>query len=189
MRDHGLIQNFGRMVTDDVMRIERLCQEVLNYSHHPIPQFLEEDIHSIIDACLYATKVKAGDKQIRINKDFATDLPSLRLDRQQLQQVFLNMFFNALEAMEGEDQTLSVSTNSVINTTGDSWVQIKISDSGHGIGHKELEHIFDPFFTTKHESQEHEGTGLGLAIAHQIIQAHGGTIEVSSQVDQGTTFQ
>lgn len=188
MSDHEFIQNFGRIVTDDVMRIERLCQEVLNYSHHPIPQFLEEDIHSIIDACLYATKVKAGDKQIRIDKDFATDLPSLRLDRQQLQQVFLNMFFNALEAMDGGNPTLSVRTYSVINTTGGSWAQIEISDSGHGIGPKELEHIFDPFFTTKHESQEHEGTGLGLAIAHQIIQAHGGTIEVSSQIDQGTTF-
>ncbi len=188
MGDHEFIQDFGRIVTDDVTRIERLCQEVLNYSHHPIPQFSEEDLHNIIDACLFSTSVKAGKKQIRIDKDFATDLPSLRLDRQQLQQVFLNMFFNALEAMEGEDQTLSVSTHSVINTTGDSWVQIKISDSGHGIGHKELEHIFDPFFTTKHESQEHEGTGLGLAIAHQIIQAHGGTIEVSSQINQGTTF-
>jgi signal transduction histidine kinase len=188
MGDHEFIQDFGRIVTDDVTRIERLCQEVLNYSHHPIPQFLEEDLHSIIDACLYSTKVKAGAKQIRIDKDFATDLPSLRLDRQQLQQVFLNMFFNALEAMEGENQTLSVRTYSVINATSAPCAHIEIFDSGHGIGPKELEHIFDPFFTTKHESQEHEGTGLGLAIAHQIIQAHGGTIEVSSQIGQGTRF-
>jgi signal transduction histidine kinase len=188
MGDHEFIQDFGRIVTNDVTRIERLCQEVLNYSHHPIPKFLEEDLHSIIDACLYSTKVKAGKKQVRIDKNFGTDQPSLRLDRQQLQQVFLNIFFNALEALDGRNPTLSVHTYSGINSTGDSWAQIEISDSGHGNGAKELEHIFDPFFTTKHESQEHEGTGLGLAIAHQIIQAHGGTIEVSSQVGQGTTF-
>lgn len=188
MGDHDFIQNFGKIVTDDVTRIERLCQEVLNYSHHPIPQFLEEDLHSIIDSCLYSTTVKAKDKQIRIEKIFATDLPSLRLDRQQLQQVFLNMFFNALEAMEGDNHTLLVRTFSVRNAANVPCAQIEILDSGHGIGTKELEHIFDPFFTTKHESQEHEGTGLGLAIAHQIIQAHGGTIEVSSQIGQGTTF-
>lgn len=188
MGDHEFIQDFGRIVTEDVTRIERLCQEVLNYSHHPVPQFFEEDLHSIIDSCLYSTTVKAEGKQIRIEKDFAKDIPLLRLDRQQLQQVFLNMFFNALEAMDHESPFLSVRTYSAINTTGEPCVQIEISDSGRGIGPRELEHIFDPFFTTKHESQEHEGTGLGLAIAHQIIQAHGGTIEVHSQIDHGTTF-
>ena len=188
MGDHEFIQNFGRIVTEDVTRIERLCQEVLNYSHHPTPQFSEEDLHGIIDACLYSTMVKAGGKPLRIEKDFAPDLPLLRLDRQQLKQVFLNIFFNALEAMDGGTQTLSVRTHAIAKTTDAPLAQIEISDSGHGIGPKELEHIFDPFFTTKHESQEHEGTGLGLAIAHQIIQAHGGTIEVNSRISEGTTF-
>ncbi len=188
LSDHEFLKDFGRIVTDDVTRIERLCQEVLSYSHHPMPQILEEDLHGIIDACLYSTQVKAGHKPIHIEKFFATDLPVLRLDRQQIKQVFLNIFFNALEAMPGEERSLSVRTYSIIKPTGDLCVQIEIHDSGHGIGPKELEHIFDPFFTTKHESQEHEGTGLGLAIAYQIIQAHGGTIEASSQVGQGTTF-
>jgi len=186
--DYEFLKDFGRIVTDDVTRIERLCQEVLSYSHHPIPQTLEEDLHGIIDACLYATQVKAGNKPVHIEKDFSMELPSLRFDQQQMKQVFLNIFFNALEAMSGEEQTLTIRTYSIYKPTVDPWVQIEISDSGHGIGAKELEHIFDPFFTTKHESQEHEGTGLGLAIAHQIIQAHGGTIEASSQLEQGTTF-
>jgi signal transduction histidine kinase len=186
--DHDFLRHFGRIVTEDVTRIERLCQEVLHYSHHPIPQFFEEDIHEIIDSCLYSTQVKANGKHVHIEKIFAQDLPPIRLDRQQLKQVFLNIFFNALEAMNAGNQTLSVRTYWVTKATGDSWAQIEISDSGHGIGPKELEHIFDPFFTTKHESQEHEGTGLGLAIAHQIIQAHGGYIEVNSQIGQGTTF-
>ncbi|MDT7042986.1 ATP-binding protein [Candidatus Nitronereus thalassa] len=186
--DHDFLRHFGRIVTEDVTRIERLCQEVLQYSHHPVPQFFEEDIHEIIDSCLYSTQVKANGKQVQIKKIFAEDLPPIRLDRQQLKQVFLNIFFNALEAMHGENQTLTVRTYWVHTPTDETWAQIEISDSGHGIGHKELEHIFDPFFTTKHESQEHEGTGLGLAIAHQIIQAHGGHIEVNSQIGLGTTF-
>jgi len=186
--DHGFIKDFGRIVTEDVTRIERLCQEVLNYSHQPMPQFLQEDVHDIIESCLYATTVKATGKDIRLEKEYASDLPPLRLDRQQLQQVFLNIFFNALEAMKDGAHTLSVRTYAISKTNGEPWAHIEISDSGQGIGPKELEHIFDPFFTTKHQSQEHEGTGLGLAVAHQIILAHGGTIEVSSQVGHGTTF-
>jgi len=188
LSDHGFLKDFGKIVSDDVTRIERLCQEVLSYSHHPIPRILEEDLHGIIEACLYATQIKTESKTVYIEKDFALELPSLRLDQQQMKQVFLNIFFNALEAMSGEKQTLSVRTYTITKPPGDLCVQIEIHDSGHGIGPKELEHIFDPFFTTKHESQEHEGTGLGLAIAHQIIQAHGGTIEASSQIGQGTTF-
>ncbi len=188
LNDHNFLKDFGRIVTDDVTRIERLCQEVLSYSHHPIPQILEEDLHEIIEACLYATQVKASNTPVLIAKDFAKELPPLHIDQQQMKQVLLNIFFNALEAMSGERQILSVRTYFINRPTGDPWIQIEISDSGHGIGPKELEHIFDPFFTTKHESKEHEGTGLGLAIAHQIIQAHGGTIEASSQIGEGTTF-
>jgi hypothetical protein len=63
-----------------------------------------------------------------------------------------------------------------------------VEDSGPGIEPGDLDHIFDPFYTTKHESGEREGTGLGLTIAHQIVQEHGGYLEVSSEVGQGTKF-
>ena len=67
-------------------------------------------------------------------------------------------------------------------------MQIEVADTGCGISAGNFDHIFDPFYTTKHKSVEHEGTGLGLVIVHQIIQEHGGHIEVESQVGRGTTF-
>ena len=70
----------------------------------------------------------------------------------------------------------------------DPWVQIEVEDSGPGIEPGDLDHIFDPFYTTKHESGEREGTGLGLTIAHQIVQEHGGYLEVASEVGHGTKF-
>jgi len=63
-----------------------------------------------------------------------------------------------------------------------------VTDTGCGIPPADLEHIFDPFYTTKHESQEREGTGLGLTIVHQIVEEHGGHIEVTSEFGRGTTF-
>ena len=110
------------------------------------------------------------------------------LDRQQIKQVFLNLFLNALDAMGEQGGTLRVRTRTVMKPGGKQWVQIETEDTGHGIQDVNLEHIFDPFFTTKHESGEHEGTGLGLTIVHQIIQEHHGEIQVKSTVGTGTTF-
>ena len=112
----------------------------------------------------------------------------MKLDRQQIKQVLLNLFINAMEAIDDGNGRLSVKTHKLIKLVNDPWVQIEIQDSGPGISPKDLEHIFDPFYTTKHASGEREGTGLGLTIAHQIIQEHGGYIEVSSEVGRGTTF-
>jgi signal transduction histidine kinase len=90
--------------------------------------------------------------------------------------------------MTNAEGRVTVKTHRLTKPTGDIWVQIEVADTGCGISPDNLEHIFDPFFTTKHESTEREGTGLGLVIVHQIIQEHGGYVEVESQVDRGTTF-
>ncbi|MEK7273630.1 MAG: ATP-binding protein, partial [Candidatus Desantisbacteria bacterium] len=98
-------------------------------------------------------------------------------DRHLLQQVFINLFANAIEAM-GDSGLIEVE----IDTSGDD-VLIKVSDTGKGILPENIPMIFDPFFTTKEK-----GTGLGLAIVYNIIEKHHGKIEVSSVQDKGTTF-
>ncbi len=186
--DPDFIREFSRIVLDDVYRIERLIEEILDYARYMEPKLTEEDVNDIVSSCLYFIEVKADSRGIKIEKELASDLPRVMLDRQQIKQVFLNLFLNALDAMSEQGGTLRVRTRTLIKPGGKQWVQIETEDTGHGIQDVNLEHIFDPFFTTKHESGEHEGTGLGLTIVHQIIQEHQGEIEVRSTVGVGTTF-
>jgi signal transduction histidine kinase len=92
-----------------------------------------------------------------------------------------------MDAMGKEGGTIQVKTHTT-QKNGSDWVQIEVKDTGPGIPEDSLEHIFDPFYTTKHDSKDREGTGLGLAIVHQIIQEHGGSIEVKSEMGKGTSF-
>jgi signal transduction histidine kinase len=186
--DPDFIREFSRIVLDDVYRIERLIEEILDYARYMEPKLTEEDVNDIVASCLYFIEVKADSRGIKIEKELASDLPRVMLDRQQVKQVFLNLFLNALDAMGEQGGALRVRTRTLTKPGGMQWVQIETEDTGHGIQDVNLEHIFDPFFTTKHESGEHEGTGLGLTIVHQIIQEHHGEIEVKSKVGTGTTF-
>ncbi len=186
--DPDFIREFSRIVLDDVYRIERLIEEILDYARYMEPKLTEEDVNDIVSSCLYFIEVKADSRGIKIEKDLASDLPRVMLDRQQIKQVFLNLFLNALDAMNEKGGFLRVCTRKLFRPGGKPWVQVETEDTGQGIQDTNLEHIFDPFFTTKHESGEHEGTGLGLTIVHQIIQEHHGEIQVRSKVGTGTTF-
>ena len=186
--DPDFIREFSRIVLDDVYRIERLIEEILDYARYMEPKLTEEDVNDIVSSCLYFIEVKAESRGIKIEKELVPDLPRVMLDRQQIKQVFLNLFLNALDAMIERGGVLRVRTRSLAKPGGTPWVQIETEDTGTGIADANLEHIFDPFFTTKHESGEHEGTGLGLTIVHQIIEEHHGDIQVKSVADSGTTF-
>ncbi|MBA5865543.1 MAG: hypothetical protein GDA67_02475 [Nitrospira sp. CR1.3] len=186
--DPDFIREFSRIVLDDVYRIERLIEEILDYARYMEPKLTEEDVNDIVSSCLYFIDVKADSRGIKIEKELASDLPRVMLDRQQIKQVFLNLFLNALDAMGGRGGSLRVRTRTLVKPGGKLWVQVETEDTGEGIQEGNLEHIFDPFFTTKHESGEHEGTGLGLTIVHQIIQEHRGEIQVQSAQGKGTTF-
>ena len=186
--DPEFIGHFSTVVAEDVARIERLIQEILDYARYMQPKFQEDDINVIVESCLYFVRIKADSKEVRLKKDLAADLPSVLLDRQQIKQVLLNLFINAIEAMGDHGGQLIVRTHRLSKAPGDTWAQIEVTDTGCGIPPADLEHIFDPFYTTKHESKEHEGTGLGLTIVHQIVQEHGGHIEVKSEFGRGTTF-
>ncbi len=186
--DPQFIQEFSKVVLDDVYRIERLIQEILDYARYMEPKLTDEDFNDIVSSCLYFIDVKADSHGIKIEKELAPELPRVMLDRQQIKQVLLNLLLNAMDSMAGVGGRLRVQTRKLVKPGGHVWVHIEIEDSGEGIQETNLEHIFDPFFTTKHESGEHEGTGLGLTIVHQIIQEHHGEIRVKSSVGVGTTF-
>ena len=186
--DQDFIGTFSKVVSDDVARIERLIQEILNYARYMEPKFLQEDLNDIVESCLYFVRINADSKGVRLEKELASDLPTVLLDRQQIKQVLLNLFLNAMDAMDDVGGRLTVKTRRLAKPNSDVCVQVEVTDTGCGISPSDQDHIFDPFYTTKHESEEREGTGLGLTIVHQIIQEHGGYIEVESEIGRGTTF-
>ena len=186
--DEQFLVRFSKVVREDVNRIERLTREILDYAKPTEPFLREEDLNEIVEACLYTLRIRPSHELIVIETDLAHGLPKIFADRQQLKQVILNVFFNAVEAMTPEGGILSVRTRRIASDIAPDWVQLEVQDTGSGIDPNDADHIFDPFFTTKHFSQEHEGTGLGLAIAHQIIQEHQGRIEVQSVKGQGASF-
>jgi signal transduction histidine kinase len=186
--DEQFLVRFSKVVKEDVFRIERLTREILDYAQPMEPFLREEDLNDIVESCLYTLRVRPSHELFVIETDLIRDLPKIVADRQQLKQVILNFMFNAVEAMLPKGGVLTVRTRFLKFPGKQDLVQLEIQDTGSGIAHEDIDHIFDPFFTTKHLSQEHEGTGLGLAIAHQIIQEHGGKIEVQSVKGQGTIF-
>lgn len=188
--DVEFIRDFSKVVLDDVHRIERLIQEILDYARYMEPKLTDEDLNDIVSSCLYFIEVKADTRGIKIEKQLASGLPRVMLDRQQIKQVLLNVLLNAMDAMgDRGGGSLRVRTAALSKPDTTTRVQIEIEDTGPGISAANLEHIFDPFFTTKHNSGENEGTGLGLTIAHQIIQEHQGDIQVQSIEGTGTTFR
>ncbi|MDQ6733991.1 MAG: ATP-binding protein, partial [Nitrospirota bacterium] len=185
--DPEFLSSFSAIVADDVVRIERLIHEILDYARHTDLKLGDADLNDLVSSCVYFLGVQADARQVQIHKQFAPDLPLIRVDRQQMKQVIMNLCLNAFDAMP-HGGVLTLCTRPSTGPHGERGVQIQVADTGSGIDAENLEHIFDPFFTTKHESGEREGTGLGLAIVHQIIHGHGGRIDVASTVGQGTSF-
>ncbi len=186
--DSEFVDQFSLVVAEDVNRIERLVQEILDYARYMEPQLTEQDLNEVVTSCLYFIAIKATARGVTITRDLGEDLPLVTLDRQQIKQVLLNLFINALDAMTERSGQLGVHTHVFRKADGTSWVQIEVADTGSGIEPQNLEHIFDPFYTTKHNSTEREGTGLGLTMVHQIVREHRGYIDVVSEVGRGTTF-
>jgi len=120
-------------------------------------------------------------EKIRVVKEYDENVPSILCDIQQLKQVFINIFMNAHEAMQGKG-TITVKTETTTVNERPS-VLVSITDTGGGIDPAVIDNIFNPFFTTKEK-----GTGLGLAISNKIILNHQGKIEIKNVAGKGVTF-
>ncbi len=176
--DQEVAQDMARIIKQS-KRIGEMAQNLLEYSRRAPLTRETVDIHQVIEESLAFTSYLLTRKGITVERHFDHNLPPISVDPAQMEQVFLNLIVNAVQATSYED-TLTVSTRQV----GDE-VHISFADTGCGIPAENLDKIFEPYFTTKTRG---EGTGLGLYVCRNILTKHGGTIEVESEVDVGTTF-
>jgi len=162
-------------VLQEVERLDRTVRDLLSFAKPQKPQKLDTDIKELLKKTLNLVKLKAEKQNVKI-KISVEDIV-INVDPQQLQQVLLNLILNALQAMPtGGEINISVFTK-------DGFCNIIVQDTGEGIPPEDLPNLFRPFYTTRGR-----GTGLGLSISKNIIEAHGGTIEVESRQGEGTKF-
>ena len=173
-------QNLEKIVTQ-ANRCKGIVKGLLDFSRQTEPKMEPSEINELLNTALSLVENQAVFHNITVTKDLTPSLPAVMADGQQIQQVFINIFLNAAEAMKGKGN-LSIHTKTADD---ENFVQVEITDTGCGIAEELIERLFEPFFTTKEVGR---GTGLGLSISYGIIQGHGGTINVKSKVGKGTTF-
>ena len=188
--DPDFVNKFKTIVGPEVDRINNIVKQLLEFSKPKDLKTEPTNITQLIDDTLNLLNSKLVQHNIKVIKDF-TPLPDTNVDPNQIKQVFLNLFLNAIEAMK-KGGTLTIKTSAPTknispqlqpNTKYQIPTTITITDTGPGIAPTDLKNIFDPFFTKKAE-----GTGLGLSIVHGIIEQHNGKIEVQSELNKSTTF-
>jgi two-component system NtrC family sensor kinase len=167
-------------------RVRKIVKGLLDFSRQTVLDKEPTDLNRLIRSTISLTENQALVKGVGIETDIM-NLPMITLDRSQFQSVLLNMILNAIDATDpGGNITLSTGISlSTSNNIQKKGVEIVITDTGCGIPTENLEKLFDPFFTTKEVGQ---GTGLGLAVSYGIVQRHGGTIRVQSNVGKGSSF-
>jgi two-component system sensor histidine kinase HydH len=170
---------FVKIIKEEIARLNSIVESFLKFARPPKPRLQPTSINDLVESTLILFNKRAQESGIEIRKELADNLPAIHLDRDQIRQVLLNIILNGSDSMP-DGGILEIRTGIGQN---DRRITVEIIDSGIGISDEELDHIFDPFFTTKAH-----GTGLGLSISYQLIQNHGGTIEVHNNKDKGLTF-
>jgi two-component system NtrC family sensor kinase len=168
-------------------RIDRIISNVRLFAHKSKFKMEEIDINKPIEDSLMLLSEQLRVHNIRLNKSLTPELPRIKADPNQLQQVFVNLITNARDAIDSLKSPgggeLFVKTSL---SQDQKHIEVIFQDAGCGISKENLRNIFNPFFTTK---SPYAGTGLGLSIAHRIIESHKGNIEVVSKPGKGTMFR
>jgi signal transduction histidine kinase len=179
------------LASREIRRIDSIVSQMLRFAGPAKPTFAPVRLHDILEHALRLIQYQLEGKRISLRRQFAAAPDWVRGDHYQLEQAFINLFFNAIEAMAPNGQltvaTDLVSPSSPAHTLPDyksqPLLRVAIRDTGIGIPPENLNRLFDTFFTTKPN-----GTGLGLPITRRIIQEHKGAITVESELNRGSTF-
>lgn len=185
-----------QIIVEQIERIKRIIEQLLGYTRLHKPQMVPVSLPEVLKNVLALLDHEVRKREITVEASLPDPLPTVAGDPHLLQQVFLNLFLNAVDAMpEGgrltvtaklaARESLIVDGERTPRIADGEFIEITVSDTGTGIPPEHLSRIFDPFFTTKKPG---EGTGLGLSVVYGIVRDHRGNIEVTSEVGKGTTF-
>jgi signal transduction histidine kinase len=167
---------------DAIQRANRVIGELLEFSRPSELTLAHESFHAIVDRALSLVRLELTRHHVDVVRQFCPVLPALPVDKNKLEQVLVNIFMNAIQVMP-QGGTLTVRTSVVPGgARAHPALKVEIDDTGPGIPDAYRTKLFEPFFTTKPAGQ---GTGLGLCVARQIIQLHGGTIELGNRPEGG----
>jgi two-component system NtrC family sensor kinase len=167
-------------VLNQADRAGEIVKNLLDFSRSERPSFTDLNIAAVIDSTVKLVKNQIMLAGIGLERNIPGDVPAIRGNLRNLQHVFLNLLLNAIQAMPGGG-----SIGVAASQDSPDYIRVDVKDTGIGIKPEDLERIFDPFFTTKGVGR---GTGLGLSVTYSIVKAHGGYIEVGSELNVGTTF-
>lgn len=175
----GALKEGLDVIMHETIRCRSIIQDLLEFSRDREPQKIMTNINDIVEKALSILENEFRLHHISVEKDLSSEMPDGQLDENQMEQVFVNILLNAVEAIQKEGTiTIRSQLDSVWNCG-----RIEISDTGCGIPSENLAKIFEPFFSTKVK-----GTGLGLAVSYGIVQNHNGEIKISSVPGKGTRF-
>ncbi|MCX7833883.1 MAG: cache domain-containing protein [Ignavibacteria bacterium] len=168
-----------KVIVNETIRCREIVKRLLDFARQTKPQKKLINVNSLIENIILLVRNQTSFRNIVIEKELAENLPEIMADGDQIQQVIINFILNAADAMP-KGGSLKICSKLMENG---EFIELKFIDTGVGISEENRNRIFDPFFTTKEN-----GTGLGLSISYGIIEQHGGTIYVDSEVGKGTTF-
>ena len=168
----------AEIMVHEVERLNRVIGQLLEFARPMEIQTKNTPIHTVIQNSLKMIEKDAEQKGISIQTRLSTEITQVSLDPDRINQVLLNLYLNAIEAM-GHGGILGIELS---QDEKSGKIKVAVSDTGVGINSEDLDHVFDPYFTTKQS-----GTGLGLAIVHKIIESHRGEVRLESEPGKGTT--
>jgi two-component system NtrC family sensor kinase len=173
-------------IAEATERVRKIVKGLLDFSRQTTPDREKVDLNKLVSSTISLMENQALVKGVDIRFNPGENLPPVNMDRNQFQSVLLNILINGLDATKpGDSITFTTKNSDLVNEAGQEGLEMSIADTGCGIPPEHLNKLFDPFFTTKEVGH---GTGLGLAVSLGIVQRHGGSIRVQSEVGRGSTF-
>lgn len=179
-QDDEQAQSYFRVIINEVERLEKILNEMTDFSQDPRGDYREWDLNQIVEEALGLIQKELDEWRIVVQKKWGK-IPKVFGDRRQLRHVFHNLFLNSCQAMP-QGGRLTIRTT-LMKEPDRSWIACEIRDTGGGIPPELLHNIFNPFFTTK----DH-GSGLGLSIVHKIITRHQGEVDIDNRPNEGVSF-
>ncbi|MBN2246649.1 MAG: cache domain-containing protein [Candidatus Aminicenantes bacterium] len=177
-KNHAFFESLD-LIAEETSRCSQIVKGLLEFSRQNPPQKEYADVNDILTQTIDLVQNQVSFHNIKVIKKFSMQIPLIKLDRDKIKQVFLNLMMNASDAMP-KGGTLTIQTDL---TKDKKFVEISFIDTGIGIPKENIHKLFDPFFTTKSS-----GTGLGLAVSYGIIKQHQGNIDIESEPGKGSAF-